>query len=628
MKIQQMAIKDIHPYKNNPRKNDSAVDYVVESISRFGFNQPIVVDKDGIIIVGHTRFKAAKKLGLQTVPVICATDLTEEQTNAYRLADNKTNQYAEWDDILLTEELRKLLEQNSIHDTSLMTAFSELEIDRLLNGDSFNEDQNESAKQRTSEIKNRLGLLVLKNSYVNRGVATAVNGWLEWGLRNNVQVDVISDSSDLHNNQFTRYETVSRWISEQADLEDQFDPEVQGDSNDFADYKKTNRWITETELTENRDPNISMRYPFIRLDEATKLRGSLIQALSEHSYDALIVNTLDVLVSVASIGLHNEFPNLYYITHSEDDIGLGKRHYFTPITHGLLKSMNINILCQSERTQRCFLASSGYDPKLVRVQPYHIGQPEFQEFKEIENRRGILYIGPYEDRKDPEVYIRACKDSGLPALLITPSETSARKFKRRFLQEGIEHEIHVALTGKNKVAVMRTAAVAIIPSKEETFCFTAWEAAHCCPTIVPLEREWTENHSLWCHRVPLNEITETAKQLYGQPVSEQTKQAILAHSRSADEIGLTLITHTPHDEEINNALTKWLKQVGQGRVRDFFRSRPTVVLDELYYVFKLLGHEDYEITHNMGETYIRYLKYQDNVNDNLTAMFNLENSNE
>lgn len=108
MKIEQWDIDRLIPYDNNPRKNDDAVEYVANSIREFGFQQPIVVDSEGVIIVGHTRLKAAQKLGLETVPVAVADDLTPNQIDAYRLADNKTNEFAEWDFEKLNEELESI----------------------------------------------------------------------------------------------------------------------------------------------------------------------------------------------------------------------------------------------------------------------------------------------------------------------------------------------------------------------------------------------------------------------------------------------------------------------------------------------------------------------------------------
>ncbi len=105
MEVKIISIDDVKPYSKNPRINDNAVEYVANSINEFGFKQPIVIDKNNVIIAGHTRLKAAKKLGLLEVPCIYADDLTDEQVKAYRLADNKVAEISEWDFDLLGEEL-------------------------------------------------------------------------------------------------------------------------------------------------------------------------------------------------------------------------------------------------------------------------------------------------------------------------------------------------------------------------------------------------------------------------------------------------------------------------------------------------------------------------------------------
>ena len=110
MNIIEKKITEIIPYEKNPRKNDEAVKYVAESIKQFGFKVPIVIDKNDVIVAGHTRYKASKKLGLKEVPCIVADDLTEEQIKAYRLADNKVAEQAEWDFDLLGEELNDILD--------------------------------------------------------------------------------------------------------------------------------------------------------------------------------------------------------------------------------------------------------------------------------------------------------------------------------------------------------------------------------------------------------------------------------------------------------------------------------------------------------------------------------------
>ena len=108
--IKMLKISDLKPYEKNPRKNDEAAKYVAESIKNFGFKVPIVIDKNNVIVAGHTRYKAAKKLKLKEVPCIVADDLTDKQVKAYRLADNRVAEMSEWDFDLLNEELDGLFD--------------------------------------------------------------------------------------------------------------------------------------------------------------------------------------------------------------------------------------------------------------------------------------------------------------------------------------------------------------------------------------------------------------------------------------------------------------------------------------------------------------------------------------
>lgn len=122
MTVLDMPIGELIPYENNPRNNEDAVSKVAASIREFGFRVPIIVDKNNVIVAGHTRLKAAELLELETVPVIRADDLTDEQIKAYRLADNKTAEFADWDFSKLEEELAELSEID-------MTAFGFEEIE-------------------------------------------------------------------------------------------------------------------------------------------------------------------------------------------------------------------------------------------------------------------------------------------------------------------------------------------------------------------------------------------------------------------------------------------------------------------------------------------------------------------
>ena len=127
VEITYLPIDEVIPYKNNPRDNDKAVDAVADSIHNFGFKVPIIVDKDNVIVTGHTRLKAGKKLGMEEVPTILANDLTPEQVKAFRLADNKVAEGSSWNDDLLRIELEEI--------GDMFTGFSDDEFDKLFEGE-------------------------------------------------------------------------------------------------------------------------------------------------------------------------------------------------------------------------------------------------------------------------------------------------------------------------------------------------------------------------------------------------------------------------------------------------------------------------------------------------------------
>ena len=128
MEIKQLKLKDLIPYANNPRKKQ-AIDKVASSIKEFGWQQPIVVDEEMVIVVGHTRYQAAQKLGLDKVPVQIATGLTDAQIKAYRLLDNRANQDALWDDDMLKIEVQDI---DKMDIDLALTGFEEKELDKLL----------------------------------------------------------------------------------------------------------------------------------------------------------------------------------------------------------------------------------------------------------------------------------------------------------------------------------------------------------------------------------------------------------------------------------------------------------------------------------------------------------------
>ena len=126
--ITNLKINEIKPYESNPRNSELSLPKVKDSIKNFGFNQPILIDKDNVIITGHTRYKAAKELELDNVPCIIVTDLSEQQIKAYRIADNKGGQDSSWDVSLLKEELQKLRLENF---PVTQTGYSDVELENL-----------------------------------------------------------------------------------------------------------------------------------------------------------------------------------------------------------------------------------------------------------------------------------------------------------------------------------------------------------------------------------------------------------------------------------------------------------------------------------------------------------------
>ncbi len=148
----------IHPYPGNPRVNDDAVAAVARSLAEFGFRQPIVVDTEGVIIAGHTRYKAAQKLGLDRVPIHVAKDLSPERVRAYRIADNASAEKSEWDFDLLPIELNAL--KSADYDLA-MTALDPKAIASLLYGDGRHDDEKTGTDPGDGAYREQYGVIVI-----------------------------------------------------------------------------------------------------------------------------------------------------------------------------------------------------------------------------------------------------------------------------------------------------------------------------------------------------------------------------------------------------------------------------------------------------------------------------------
>ena len=193
MNIQNIKTQDIKPYLENPRQNKNAINVVKKSLQEFGFQQPLVLDKDNIVVAGHTRLEAAKQLNIKEVPCIIADNLTEERIKAYRIMDNKSAEYASWDLELLTQELNDLIKMD--FDLEL-TGFSNDELDDLglnYNFDEFVDEgltDEDEVPEISEDIVSREGdIWILGNHRVMCGNATSSDAVLK--LLNKNKVDII-----------------------------------------------------------------------------------------------------------------------------------------------------------------------------------------------------------------------------------------------------------------------------------------------------------------------------------------------------------------------------------------------------------------------------------------------------
>lgn len=150
IKVIEKDINELVPYENNARINDKAVDVVANSIKEFGFKQPIIIDKNNVIVAGHTRTLACKKLGITKVPCIVADDLSEEQIKAFRIADNSSAQVAEWDMDKLQQEIQDL--NFDFYELGLQEQLDEIANSLVKLETKDNEYDNQELKENTTKF--------------------------------------------------------------------------------------------------------------------------------------------------------------------------------------------------------------------------------------------------------------------------------------------------------------------------------------------------------------------------------------------------------------------------------------------------------------------------------------------
>ena len=188
MEIKMMNVEDLIPYINNPRRNENAIDKVASSIKEFGFKVPIVIDKDKVVVTGHTRLLASKKLGLEQVPCVVADDLSKAQIKAFRLADNKVSEFSTWDMELLKVELEELEELNfEVSDLG----FEFMTIDQL-DIPTFDDFDDEEEDEEEEEETSSEGIIQYNIIFNNKEEQETWHEFIKF-LRENYEGETISE---------------------------------------------------------------------------------------------------------------------------------------------------------------------------------------------------------------------------------------------------------------------------------------------------------------------------------------------------------------------------------------------------------------------------------------------------
>jgi len=299
-------------------------------------------------------------------------------------------------------------------------------------------------------------------------------------------------------------------------------------------------------------------------------------------------------------------------THHESEAGLVVKHdIFSPgVTdhyRALCNLSDVHLACQSswvlDNAKKQY--STKNTAELVVVSPL-IPEPELLNFDTLPTERwGVGFVGPWEPRKNPEAYIDALKKSGLPGVVLVPSDTSAKKFKERFEKEGIEYKIHVGVTGEVKTKIIQSIAAAYHPAVSETFGLGALETAHTCPTVLLKKNDWSHAHSDYALIVDEDQVPELLKQVYGAGVDKELQTQLLERHNTISQELCTLVQRDITDKVPKNNFYTELEKTGLIKHEDFTQSQASFCTDEIYKMLKIPTVSSVEILHSYNETYYR-----------------------
>ena len=427
----------------------------------------------------------------------------------------------------------------------------------------------------------RIGMLVARNNFVYRGVGAYAKSIIDWALGEGYHIDIISDAPVRDNGLFDQYVGRVQWIQPKQYIDDKVYKELASFSKPF-------------------DTALSLNF-----------RNALVEALRQHTYDLIVTNVGEALDAVTGIGVH-KYCTVLHPTHHESEAGVKVIHdIFSPgVTdhyRALCNLPDVNLACQSNWVAGH--AQAQYDSKdesEINVIPPLIPEMELLDFSTLPAERwGVGFIGPWEPRKNPEAYIAALKASGLPGVVLVPSETSAKKFKERFEKEGIEYKIHVGVTGAEKTAIIQSLGAAYHPAISETFGLGALETAHTCPTILLTKNSWSFAHEDYAIIIDESEVAEKLKQVYGIGVTEERKAQLLYRDTVIRNKLNKIATRTPIDKITKNNFYTALEAEGLISHVEFTAKHASFCTDEIYKVLRLPAIDSVEILHSYDQTYYR-----------------------
>lgn len=424
----------------------------------------------------------------------------------------------------------------------------------------------------------RIGILVARNNFVYRGVGSYVKSIIDWALKNNYFVDIISDDKVRNNGLFDQYQSRVNWITPNVTVSDAIYKELSAFSKPF-------------------DTVLSLNF-----------RNALINATKRHTYDLIVTNVGEALDAVTGLGVH-KYCNVVHPTHHESEACLPIKHdIFSPGVSEKYSSLcslpSVTLACQSNWVRGHVVSRHPDKAHEILEVPCLVPELSLLEFPEVDQRWGVGFIGPWEPRKNPEAYIAALKQAKLPGVAIVPSEASAKKFAAKFTEAGIEYKIHVGVSGEEKVRVLQSLAAAYHPAVSETFGLGALETAHCCPTVLLTNYQWSYVHSQYCEVVEEKSADLTLQKVYGKPVSTEVKTALIERQARAERLLNNLTERVAAKKTSNNFYTE-LENTGLVKHSEFTAKMASFCTDEIYKMLRLPAIGTVEVLHSKDETYYR-----------------------